>query len=204
MNLVEEFLAKNTKHEHLQERLVSAELNDLMEEMSKDEKLCTFLNTEAKDLPENYRYLIQEITKYEDKTLLDLIKTSLEWNIRVSKINCFFSKAGEKIVGFTAYVSSMNKVTEIKTFSFNSERTNPVILGDLKNLLEKLLHQFKSVHWTAMKKNKANFIYQRAIDEYGEQKFFEFDEKEISEEEAVKNENDDEIIIHYHIESKKL
>ena len=64
----------------LEEQLVPANLNDLEVAMQNDKGLHTFLNTPARDLPDNYKYLVQEIPKSnENVTLLTVIKISLSY-----------------------------------------------------------------------------------------------------------------------------
>lgn len=86
----------------LQETTVKADLSLLDAQLENDTELKTLLNTPAKDLPEKYKYLVNEIYENEaDKTLYYVIKESCN---RL-KSTSFFSMAGNKIVGFFAYLS---------------------------------------------------------------------------------------------------
>ena len=96
----------------LQETTVKADLSLLDAQLENDTELKTLLNTPAKDLPEKYKYLVDEIYEDEaDKTLYYVIKESCN---RL-KSTSFFSMAGNKIVGkygnksftFCAYYSAV-------------------------------------------------------------------------------------------------
>jgi hypothetical protein len=152
----------------LEEQLVPANIRELQIAMEQDVDLYTLLNTPAKDLPEYYRYLVQEISNdIENETLLTVIKLSLGRFARRS-IFSYFSMAGSKITGFAAYMVQDNKVTEIKIFSFTpSVGSGVVLLRDLDNLLNNLVQKYDSVSWFAYRNNPANRIYQKAIEKYG-------------------------------------
>ena len=153
---------------HLQEKLVPASMEELNNAMNVDLKLKTFLNTKAKDLPEEYLHLVKEFFKdYKDKTLLDLIQISLIWRIRGTQVTRLFSKSGDKLTGFAAYMVRKNEVIEIEFFSFDPARHSTVLIQDLKEVLVSLLQQYKKVSWTAVVENKANSIYQKVIEEFG-------------------------------------
>ena len=145
----------------LQETTVKADLNLLDAQLETDTRLKALLDTPAKDLPENYRYLVDEIYEDEaDKTLYYVIKESCS---RL-KSTSFFSMAGDKIVGFFAYIiGAGNKVEEIKMFSFDLSRNNPVLAADLMRLLNGLRETYAEINWNALKKNLANEQYRKAI-----------------------------------------
>jgi len=153
---------------HLQEQLVSANLNELKNAMGKDPELKTFLTTPAKDLPLQYRFLIRELSEdLENVTLFYLIEASIKMHFKGTKTVSYFSKAGDKIVGFTAYIVRGTEVIEIKMFSFNPKRVNPVLFRDLDYLLSDLITKFTKVSWSALKENPANAAYRRANNKYG-------------------------------------
>ena len=157
--------------QRLDEQLVPANLNDLNVAMKQDKELYTFLNTPAKDLPDNYKYLVDEITSdIENKTLLDLISVSLTLGGMRGRIKSFFSKVGNKISGFVGYqVNNTNtEVLEIKMFSFDPSRGGgSALVWDLHKLFQKLTQEYSKVSWAAMSNNPANAIYKKAIEHYG-------------------------------------
>ena len=170
----------------LNEELIPANLNDLTKEMDRNPNLKKLLNTKAADLPEKYKYLVDEI--YEepsDVCLYDLIKESQQ---KLGKDKVFFSKNGDSLVGWAAFETdrSKKKVTEIKMFSFDLNKPNIVLLRDLHKLLEQLLSKYEEVTWAAIKENPANKIYKSAINKY----FGTIDE------------SDDKVVV-YSIKSKK-
>ena len=148
----------------LEEHLVSANLDDLKLAMEQDKALASFLNTPAKDLPEHYKYLVQEISNdVENETLYNLILMSL----RARRVIPYFSKSGSKITGFAAYQVANNEVTEIKIFTFNPKQgTGVVLIRDLITLLDELVEKYDKVSWAAMKDNPANKIYKKAVEKY--------------------------------------
>jgi len=168
---IDEFIDDVSKEEQLFEKFVPAKLEDLKSAMKKDEELKKFLNTPAKDLPQNYKFLVREITDdNSNKSLLYLIKSSLELHFKGTKTVPLFSVAGNKIIGFAAYIVDLedNKVTEIKMFSFDpSKGSGSNLVRDLDNLLKDLIKQYEKVSWGAMKDNPANRIYKAAIKKYG-------------------------------------
>jgi len=85
----------------LQEQLIPAKLNELRAEMDKDSQLNQLLTTKARNLPEGYKFLLEELTEeYEDKTLYYLIETCLTWKKAWgSNIKSYFSRVGEKLIG---------------------------------------------------------------------------------------------------------
>jgi len=187
--LVEEFLRET----HLKEQLIPAKIEELYLELTENKELEKFLTTKAKDLPEEYRFLVTEISEEdEEKTLLNIIETSFEYRKR--RIVNYFSKAGEKIVGFVAYFYYRNEVTDIKMFSFYPDKSNVVLLRDLRVLLKDLLSKYERVFWSAVEKNPANVIYRKVNEEFGGKEPEEFyDEKD--HEKKVK-------LLQYCIESK--
>lgn len=141
-----------------------ANLSKLDAQLKTDATLNKLLNTPAKDLPEKYKYLVDEI--YEDeknKTLYYVIKESCN---RL-KSTSFFSVAGNKIVGFFAYIiGEGNTVDEIKMFSFDITKNNPVLAADLIRLLEKLRKNYVEIKWMVIKENPANDQYNKIISKY--------------------------------------
>lgn len=152
--------------------LKSCELDELDNEMSVNPELNTLLTTPGKDLPIKYRYLMGSVlSDWENKTLYDFIVLTLF--AKGNKYHSYFSKAGNKFVGFAAYeVDSTCRfrpyvfVSEIKMFSFDLDRPNPVLIQDLKRLIDELLSQYKEVSWVAVKANPANRIYRAALNYY--------------------------------------
>ncbi len=70
-----------------------ADLSKLDAQLETDTELKTLLNTPANDLPENYKYIIDEIYEDEaDKTLYYVIKESC----KRLKSTSFFFMAGDK------------------------------------------------------------------------------------------------------------
>ena len=99
----------------LQEQLVPAKLDDLKHAMEQDNELRIFLNTPAKDLPDHYKFLVQEITPdIENKTLLSLIQTSIDYNPYGGEVIPLFSVVNNRFVGFAGYTVSGNEVLNIK------------------------------------------------------------------------------------------
>jgi len=153
----------------LEEQFVPANMSELNQAMQQDRELYTFLNTPAKDLPDNYKYLVQEITPdIANKTLLNIIQTSIEYpNPYGGKLIPYFSIANGKLVGFAGYTVKGNEVFNIKMFSFSPKQGDgAVLIRDLNNLLGDLIKKYKKVSWFAAKENPANRIYQAAIKEY--------------------------------------
>jgi hypothetical protein len=178
---------KDGQVRRLREQLVPANLDELNKAMQADNNLASFLNTKAKDLPEEYKFLIQEITsENENKTLLSAIQASLTWNIRGTKMVSYFSKAGNKLTGFAAYIVRDKEVLEIKMFSFTPLQSATILIKDLDILLAKLVTEYSKISWTALEKNPANQMYQKANIKYGGKKL----------------RKDEEGIIHYCIERK--
>jgi hypothetical protein len=153
--------------ELLTEQLVTAKWDDLKIAMQQDRELNVFLNTPAKNLPDNYKYLVREIdSSIENETLLTIIKMSFS-NFGRGTIFPLFSKSGSKITGFAAYILNGREVTAIKMFSLNPQGVAPVLIRDLTGLLDTLIAQYDKVSWDAMRDNPANKIYQSAIKKYG-------------------------------------
>lgn len=152
----------------LEKQLVPAKLDDLKHAMEQDEELNIFLNTPAKDLPQHYRYLVDEISPdMENETLFTIIKLCFTKFGKVMVLP-FFSMSGKEITGFVAYSVDNNEVSEIKMFSFNpSHGSAAVLIRDLDKLLSELITKYNKVSWLAMKVNPANRIYQKAIENYG-------------------------------------
>jgi len=154
----------NRKGEYLlTENLQSANLNVIKREMAKDEQLRKFLNTPAKDLPNNYHYLIQDVSTVEDSTLYDIIAFTCIKSI----FKAFISYSGNKPVGFVAYLVGPYGVENIKMFSFIPETGGgTILLRDMSVLIEDLLHKYGLVEWVAYPGNPANKIYDKVIKQY--------------------------------------
>ncbi|MBP5601620.1 MAG: hypothetical protein J6X78_02735 [Treponema sp.] len=146
----------------LRETTEIANLSKLDAQLKTDIELKNLLYTPAKDLPEKYKFLVDEIyEEYENKTLYYVIKESC----RRLKTTSFFSMAGDKIVGFFAYIiGEGNVIDEIKMFSFDIERNNPVLAADLIRLLNKLRESYIEIRWDAIKENPANEQYKKIIE----------------------------------------
>lgn len=151
--------------------LSDCDINEFDELLKEDSELRQLMYTPVYELPEQYKYLLTEsLPKIMDYALYDLIKISMA----ASNIRAYFSKAGDKIVGWCAYHVSEDSETdvqvvdEIKMFSFDLTRPNPVLLRDLQNLVDGLLEKFSKVSWTANPDNPANKIYEQALEKYKE------------------------------------
>jgi hypothetical protein len=151
---------------HLKKKLVLANLEKLQQLML-DKNLSILLTTKAEQLPSAYQFLVREISEdYKDKTLYDLIATSLNYNIKGTKTFSYFSEVNQTIVGFIAYIVFQKEVIEIKIFSFDLKHNNLVLLRDLKYLLDQLVEQYIGVSWTALIENPANKIYEKVLKDY--------------------------------------
>ena len=164
----EAILEINSSKELISSSLSKCIMSELDNEMEKDNNLKQLLYTPAQELPERYLYLLTEVfpnvLKY---TLYDLI----EMSSNKSNIYSYFSKAGDKIVGWCAYhvsedMDREDEVDEIKMFSFDLSRPNPVLLRDLHILLDNLLEKYSSVSWAAVSENPATSVYEAALKKY--------------------------------------
>lgn len=150
--------------------LVQADMKKLENQMQDDESLMNLLLKPAKELPKKYTYLLSELFPgWESATLYYLLDASFK---NVPNDQIYFSMAGDKIVGWCAYTTEYNRqlkqvvVNEIKMFSFDINRPNPVMLRDLETLINMLLNKYGVIFWGAVKENPANRIYERAIEKY--------------------------------------
>lgn len=164
---------KNMFSSSITSSLINCDMSELDKQIESNNNL-KFLKSPAKDLPEKYLYLLSEVFPgVMDYSLYDLIKMTNGYKNTYS----YFSVAGDNIVGWCAYQTSfdskLNKeiVSEIKMFSFDINRPNPVLMKDLKSLLDSLLKQYSQVSWEAVKENPANDIYQFVLNEYDEKGF---------------------------------
>lgn len=154
--------------------LVRADLSELDKQMNANSKLKELMTTEGKDLPNDYSYLLGEVVdNWETFTLHDFVRLTINNHRPGTEIHCYFSMSGDDIVGFAAYEVDSSKryrnytfVSEIKMFSFDLSRPNPVLIRDLKMLLDKLINEYKEVTWIAVADNPANKIYRQAITDY--------------------------------------
>jgi len=158
---------KKKEGQLLVERLEPARMDVLRHAMKQDKELSNFLKTPAKDLPDNYKFLVRELDEYiENATLYELIALSL--SKRAGNFTCYFSMSGSNPTGFVAYQIMNNEVTDIKMFSFVPTRGGgTTLLLDLNRLLPQLIKDYNRVSWSAMAENPANEAYRRAIEIYG-------------------------------------
>lgn len=154
----------------IENQLVRADMNELNVQMESDEQLKAVLTAKGEDIPKKYFYLIGEIFPNWDKySLYDVMNLTAD---KLDPSHIYFSKAGNKIVGWAAYQTNFDVkthseyVSEIKMFSFNLSRPNPVLLRDLKLLMDKLVEKYSVVSWMAVAENPANTIYQKVIHSY--------------------------------------
>lgn len=161
---------ESIKKTFVRSTLVKADRNRLEELMNNDKGLSRLLLTPAGELPEKYSYLLSELFPgWEETSLYYLIDATFK---KVPNDQIYFSMAGDKIVGWCAYTTEYNRnfkreiVNEIKMFSFDINRPNPVLLRDLESMINILLDKYGIIFWEAVKKNPANKIYERAINKY--------------------------------------
>jgi hypothetical protein len=154
---MERFL-KMEEQKNLEEQLVPAKLDGLKYVMEQDEKLCAFLNTPVKDLPEYHQFLLRELfnepedNEPEYRTLYYLIETACEWNIIGTKTISLFSMTGNKITGFAGYIVGnfcdfRNLIQNIKIFPFDTEPTATASFLERKfdKLLDELVRKYEIV-----------------------------------------------------------
>lgn len=172
MNLILKGKIRNNLNlEKIFSSLVPCDLNLLKSQMEERPDLKKILTTKGIDLPEQYRYLIsEELSDWQNATLYDLITTF--HGQKGEKLISNFSTAGEKIVGWVGYIVGKNNFDEeivlnIKMFSFDLSRPNPIILKDLRDLIYDLQNDYPEVRWLALKDNPANKIYRKFLDEIG-------------------------------------
>ena len=161
---------KSVRQAFIRSALVQADIQSLENQMAEDESLSELLMTPAKELPVKYSYLLAEVFDgWETLTLYHLIAETFT---KVPSNQIYFSKAGDKIIGWCAYTTEYSRqykqdiVNEIKMFSFDINRPNPVLLRDLETLIKTLLDKYGIIFWAAVKENPANRIYERAIEKY--------------------------------------
>ena len=155
----------NSNNELIKSSLSRCDISELDKQIKEDDNLRQLLYTPANELPEKYLFLLTEtFPRISRFTLYDLIEFTIGYKDTVS----YFSKAGNKIIGWCGYHISkrFNGVDEIKMFSFDLNRPNPVLLRDLKNLVDKLITEYSFVSWGAVPENPANQIYEQALLEY--------------------------------------
>jgi len=187
-------LSEHVLETRLKWQLVPAKRKELDIELAANKELKKFLTTQAKDLPKEYRYLVSEITTDDEKfTLLELIDVGFEYSDSRGIVN-FFSKEGEKIVGFAAYFYFENEVTDVIVFSLYPDKWEEFLQNNFREILANLLNKYKSVTWPAIKENPANAIYQKVNEEFGgkepEEFFYEDDHEKKKK------------MLRYHVESK--
>jgi len=148
----------------LTEELRPVDMKILKGAMRKDKSLESFLTTQARELPSNYRYLVQDISDFEDYTLYDIIY----WSAFQPNLKRFISFVGDKPIGFVAYEETDNSIEEIKMFSFNPKQSSgTLLLRDLNNLIKQFINEgYDYVKWSAYPGNPAIKIYDRVIDKY--------------------------------------
>lgn len=157
------------KQEHLTETLVDAKIDDLNTFLSSHPVEDEILHLTAKDLEKTkYKFLASSVMRKNNPnaTLYDLICASINGDSKL--IRSYFSvDSGGNLKGFVAIIVGGNEVLGIKMFSFNADKNNPTLAGDLEKLLPELLKKYKVVKWDASKYNPANKRYKEFTDKYG-------------------------------------
>lgn len=150
----------------LLEKRVSLSKNDFIQALQNDDELNKFLHTNVKDLPEEYKYLLQEEMPNGDGTLFQLIDSSFA---HLGDDKNFFSIKNSKITGWMAYDTDKtdSNVLNIKMCSLTPDKNNIELIKDLKDFLDFLLTKYKYIQWFASQANKkGNKIYEKVIEMY--------------------------------------
>jgi hypothetical protein len=152
------------KEMELQEQLVPAnqsEFEKLRGQIEKDPNLRRQLTLPMDNLPQyKFLYLTQDfIGSMSLFGALDYI-TNVE-----KKAKVLFSKAGDKFIGFIAYMDEGSKIDRIKMASFlNDQKKSALVMArDLKAFIDKEMKTHKSIEWSAYLDNPANKMYQTAV-----------------------------------------
>ena len=157
------------------EKLIIADTNLLNYNMHTYADISQLLTTPAKDLPEHYRYLVQDVDRdYKEVTLLQFINMTFRYQYSGTVTKSYFSVYNNdpnKIAGFVAYsVSKRNpkEIIELKLFSTNQEYGKSVsFTKDVLKLFEDLLKEYDIISWSAYKKNPNIPAYNRTIKRLG-------------------------------------
>ena len=170
----EAILQSNMKKEVINSALSSCSISELDDLLEKNSELKELMFAPAKDLPQRYQYILEDLSddSMNYYTLYALVLSCLGW----PGVYSYFSKAGDDPVGWCAYhvsegIDDVDRVDELKMFSFDLSKPNVVLLRDLKNLLDTLLQRYTSVSWRANFNNPANEIYEQVLEEYGNKGF---------------------------------
>lgn len=150
----------------LLEKRVSLSKNDFIQALQNDDVLNKFLHTNVKDLPEEYKYLLQEEMPNGDGTLFQLIDSSFA---HLGDNKNFFSIKNSKITGWMAYDTDKtdSNVLNIKMCSLTPDKNNIELIKDLKDFLDFLLKKYNYIQWFASIANdKGNKIYEKVIKMY--------------------------------------
>lgn len=150
----------------LVENRVNMNKNEFIQAVQKDEELNKILHTNVKDLPEEYKYLLQEEMPNGDGTLFQLIDSSFA---HLGNDKNFFSIKNSKITGWMAYDTDKtdSNVLNIKMCSLTPDKNNIELIKDLKDFLDFLLTKYKYIQWFASQANKkGNKIYEKVIEMY--------------------------------------
>lgn len=165
-NKIEKASLARTK---LNETLIDAKIDDLDNFLEKHPEEKQILNTPTKDLEDTkYKYLANSLfrKKNPNKTLYGIIQDSINADSRMI-IPYFSVDSGGNLKGFVALMVSGDVIYGIKMFSFNADKLNPTIAGDLKELLPQLIEKYSSISWDAEKENPANIKYKALTTKYG-------------------------------------
>lgn len=165
---------------NLEERLVdTTNFQDYLEIVNKKE-LKPFFSTPMKDLfkksnelGNSYRYAFD--MKGEDSsnlTLAQVLSTLLLVNR--GRIKLYFSESNE-IEGFIMYTVGgtdlVNRwpkyVEDIIVMSFDLDRPNMTLTGDLYHLILDLRSKYRIIRWIADENNPATKFYKKIVDRYG-------------------------------------
>ena len=166
-----QIIPKNTNLEIMkecviQEKRVNINKNDFKKEIEKDSELNAFLHLPLKDLPSEYKYLVEEELPYGDGTLYQLIDMSFA---SLGDDKNFFSIKDSRLSGWMAYKTdkSDSYVENIKMCSLTPNENNRELIVDLKDFLDFLLTKYDLICWYASQENKkGNKIYEKIIKIY--------------------------------------
>lgn len=162
----ENTIIETVDENRLVENRVNMNKNEFIQAVQKDEELNKILHTNVKDLPEEYKYLLQEEMPNGDGTLFQLIDSSFA---HLGNDKNFFSIKNSKITGWMAYDTDKtdSNVLNIKMCSLTLDKNNIELIKDLKDFLDFLLTKYKYIQWFASQANKkGNKIYEKVIEMY--------------------------------------
>lgn len=147
------------------ERILIPNTVELVRAMRKDPDLKKVLTTKIEDLQDtdtglNYKYFSTAPLNW---SLYEVVKFILD-NSSVQS-DFFYSKVGDKIVGFVEYVVGREDgkyiIEDMSVISFDLSKTNAVLARDTLSLVTKLRKEFASVSWAALAENPACNMYKR-------------------------------------------